>query len=915
MRPIQTVMGSPHGATSRVRAAIVTCTLAVGLGVVTAAGGAQANAPRVPTAPASTTSDTIIVGFHRQATRAARAQLVHDLGHEQVDDLYLPKAGIRAALVEIPEGESAAAAIVRYERDPLVAYAEPNGIWHAAAMPSDPDLAKLWGLHNTGQEVNKTTGVAGADINAPEAWELTTGSPSVVVAVVDTGIQYDHPDLAPNMWHNPGESGAGKETNGLDDDGNGYVDDWRGWDWVDAQENVPGSGDNDPRDQQGHGTHVAGTIGANGNDGVGVVGVNWDVSLMPLRVLDAGGGGEFWMVAKAFAYAAQNGATVVNASLGGPDGPQIVADAIANAPNTLFVVAAGNDGENNDVSPSYPCSYPQANIVCVAASSASDQLAEFSNRGATSVDLAAPGTNIFSDYLSFDFQDEFDAGASQWTFAGTNNAWAWVPDSAGGHLEDSPGGNYANNTSSFATLGEAIDLSGSSGCVLSYFMHLDTQFENPAEVDFVRPEVSTNGVAWQPLHGGWAGSTQGFWVPIEESLEGFEGESSLRVRFFFSSDENETFDGVALDDVTVWCATGAGALPGHRFLDGTSMATPHVAGAAALLKAQRPAATAAQIKNALLQGVARKPAFAGQMVSGGRLDLLGSQQLLKTVPGAPASVAAASAGGSATVSWVPPAFDGGSPITGYVVTPFVGSTPLPPFVTGNVTQTLVGGLSYGETYTFTVRARNAVGDGVASAQSNPVKLVDAPGAPIDPRAVAGNARATVTWGAAPDRGSPVTGYSVTPFLGQVAQAPFDVGNVTRAVVTGLRNGSSYTFVIRARNGLGLGSQSMPTNPVTPRAPRAVASAAKLAPVRPRAGRPVTATVRVTLGGAPVRPARVACAGRIGKAKLKGKPSAARGVARCVYRPPRAAKGKRLTGSVSFTAVGTRFAKRFSARLR
>src|SRR5262245_16899162 len=131
MRPIRTLMENRHGATARVRAAVATGILAVGLVVVTAAGGAQANVPRVPSAPAASSADTIIVGFHRQATPAARAELVHDLGHEQSDSLYLPKAGIRAALVEIPEGESTATAIARYERDPLVAYAELNGTWHA----------------------------------------------------------------------------------------------------------------------------------------------------------------------------------------------------------------------------------------------------------------------------------------------------------------------------------------------------------------------------------------------------------------------------------------------------------------------------------------------------------------------------------------------------------------------------------------------------------------------------------------------------------------------------------------------------------------------------------------------------------------------------------------------------------------
>jgi len=904
-----------HGGRSVPRAAVVSCCLVLSLVVGLGSGGARGGStPLVPLGSAASAGpETIIVGFHRESASKARASLVDALGHERADSLDLRRAGIRAELIEIPDGESAHEAIERYERDPLVAYAEPNGRWHASATPNDPELPELWGLHNTGQTVDGTAGVSGADIDAPEAWDLTTGSPNVVVAVVDSGVRYDHPDLTPNMWANPGETGGGKETNGLDDDANGYVDDWRGWDWVTADEGVPGSGDNDPRDENGHGTHVAGTIGANGNDGLGVVGVNWDVSLMPLRVLDSSGAGEWWSTAKAFAYAGQNGAHVANASLGGGDGSQAVSDAIQNAPNTLFVFAAGNETSDNEVTPVFPCNYPHANIVCVAASTSSDGLADFSNWGATSVDLAAPGSSILSDYLPFSFRDQFDANANRWTFSGTNNSWGWVVDLDGGHIEDSPGGEYQNDTDSLATLTETIDLSGRTGCMLTYFLRLDLEFE----FDLLRPEVSTDGVVWQPLHEGWTGPTDGLWVPVEDDLGAYDDVAAVRIRFRLLTDEIFTFDGADIDDVGVVCATGPGHLFGHEFADGTSMATPHVAGAAALLKARRPLATPAQIKAALLAGVDARPAFAGNTVSGGRLNLHASLQLLKTIPDAPANVVLTQVGDYPNVSWTPPTSDGGSPITNYVVTPFVGSAPQTPFVAGNVTQTLMGGLAFGTAYTFTVKARNALGDGPASAPSNALPLVSVPGAPTDPRAVGGNARATVTWGAAHDRGSAITGYVVTPFVGQAARPSIEVGNVTQAVVTGLANGVSYTFAIRARNALGEGPFSLRTNPVTPRAPlaAAVASAARLAPAKPKAGRAVTATVRVTAGGASVKPTKVACKGAIGKKKLKGKPRAAIGSAKCTYRTPRAAKGKRLKGSVAFTARGKRFTKRFAVKLR
>ena len=161
-------------------------------------------------------------------------------------------------------------------QDPRVAYAEPNFVLHAADVPNDPSFPQEWGLDNTGQQVNWTSGTPDADIDAKEAWSVSTGSPDVTVAVIDTGVDVAHPDLAQNIWINQGENCAGCRTNGIDDDGDGYVDDWRGWDFV--------NGDNDPTDDNGHGTHVAGTIAAAGNNGIGITGVTWNSKIMPLRI-------------------------------------------------------------------------------------------------------------------------------------------------------------------------------------------------------------------------------------------------------------------------------------------------------------------------------------------------------------------------------------------------------------------------------------------------------------------------------------------------------------------------------------------------------------------------------------------------------------------------------------------------------
>jgi subtilisin family serine protease len=267
--------------------------------------------------------------------------------------------------------------------------AEPNFIvWANATTPNDPSFSQLWGLHNTGQ----TGGVADADIDAVEAWDRTTGDGSVVVGVIDTGIDYTHPDLAANMWTNPGEVAG----NNIDDDANGFVDDVYGADFV-------GTGDGNPMDDHYHGTHCAGTIGGVGNNGVGVTGVAWDVQLMALKFLSASGSGATADAIEAVNYATdmkQRGVNIrlTSNSWGGGGFSQALLDAInANAAaDMLFVAAAGNNSSNTDVSTNYPSGYNSPNIVSVAALDHADALASFSNYGATTVDLGAPGVSVYS---------------------------------------------------------------------------------------------------------------------------------------------------------------------------------------------------------------------------------------------------------------------------------------------------------------------------------------------------------------------------------------------------------------------------------------------------------------------------------------------------------------------------------------
>ncbi len=305
---------------------------------------------------------------------ASQAKALASVGGRIVEQL----PGGRLVRVRLAPGASLAAADAALEKRADVAYAGPNRTYELFLDPNDAMFGDLWGM---------------AKIRGPLAWDEQTGSDAVTVAVVDTGVDYTHPDLTDNIWSNPGELGG---TSGVDDDGNGFIDDVTGWDFF-----APG-GDSAPLDEasSSHGTHVAGTIGARGNNGAGVTGVNWNVKLLPLRVGNTSL--SEWAIVSSFTYACAKGANVVNGSFGGTYS-QLIQDVIVSAAcgNTLFVFAAGNGGDDgigddNDAAPQFPCVNSAQNVICVAATSTADDLASFSNFGLTTVDLAAPGTSIKS---------------------------------------------------------------------------------------------------------------------------------------------------------------------------------------------------------------------------------------------------------------------------------------------------------------------------------------------------------------------------------------------------------------------------------------------------------------------------------------------------------------------------------------
>jgi len=513
--------------------------------------------------------------------------------------------------VKLPGDINVEQALDIYAKDPDVEYAEPNYIVHATATTPDDLVSNLWGLHNTGQNVNGTVGTSDCDIDAPEAWDLCTGHSSVIVAVIDSGVDYNHPDLAANIWSNPGETPG----NSTDDDGNGYVDDVRGWDWVD--------GDNDPMDYSDHGTHCAGTIAAVGNNSTGITGVCWKAKIMPLRFLDTLGSGSTSDAISAILYANQMGAHVISNSWGGTGESASLKDAI-DASSAVVVCAAGNNGTDNDGGTHhYPSDYTSSNIISVAATDQNDGLASFSNWGATSVDVGAPGVNIYSGSPARQtvWSDNFDDGAlSPWTTGGSSGGPFGLNSSiyysSSYSLADSPSGNYANNDNHYAQVTALSSFSSYVGTKLEYYFRGISE----SGYDALHVETSHDNSNWT-THYSWNGTTSGSWINYYPAdTKAHEGNSNLYVRYRFTSDGDTVYDGWYVDDVKVTAWSSNTADSGYQFMNGTSMAAPHVAGLAALIKAYNRTLTNLQIKSAIESNVDSVGSLSGKVTTGGRIN-------------------------------------------------------------------------------------------------------------------------------------------------------------------------------------------------------------------------------------------------------------------------------------------------------
>ena len=476
--------------------------------------------------------------------------------------------------------------IVELSAEPAVETVEPNYLRWVTGIPNDTLFTNLWGLKNTGQAVNGNPGAAGADIRFVPAWALArpTTNP-VVVAVIDTGVDYTHPDLASNMWTNPGEIAG----NGLDDDGNGYVDDVYGYDFADSLAS--------PADSGFHGTHVAGTIAAVGNNNLGVIGVNYQARIMALRVSSDGSSISSSAEIAALDYATMmknRGVNLValNASYGGGGYSSTESAAIQAAGNAgiIFCAAAGNSTNNNDTAAFYPANYRLTNMIVVAASDQNDALAYFSNYGASTVDLAAPGVNILSTLpvaqAATDtslVQGSTAYSATELTYSGTTTG--------------------ITATVYYCGLGNPTDFPAGVRSNLALIQRGTLTFSN--KVVNAMAAGARGAIIFNNTSGNFLGTlgASNSWIPAV-SIAQADGQTLQ-----------------ALLPATATLINGVDPTNIYQYLSGTSMATPHVAGAVAFAAQNYPTETVTQRIQRVLNNVDAVSGLAGKVRTGGRLNL------------------------------------------------------------------------------------------------------------------------------------------------------------------------------------------------------------------------------------------------------------------------------------------------------
>lgn len=521
------------------------------------------------------------------------------------------------SLFKIKDKKTVREKISELKNDPNIEYIQPNYKKYPTTISTnDTYRNNLWALDNTGQSVNGTSGTSDKDIDAPEAWAISEGSENTaIVAIIDDGVQYGHPDLLSNMW----DGSSCKDENGDYLGGCNY-----GYDFEED--------DKTPLPIGSHGTHIAGIIGAVKNNNKGVIGTAPNVEIMALKYPFTTFG-----EIQAINFAEQNGAKVINASFTGLFFDQAEKDAI-DAYNGLFIAAAGNDSTNNEITPSYPCSYNSANIICVAATDQDDDLAAFSNYGVTSVDVGAPGTNIQSTIAgsSIILNETFESVTppnipASWTETdnwGTYSLGGWG-NVLYGDVNNIPYAQSANSTVTSST----YNLSGSDGTKIDFWTKCDTEYSTSAWTDYIALEVSSNGSNFTEFFK-WDEYALDYWNGDPEDESGgaiyyFEDilipsqyyTSNFKFRLRWVANGNSDTgggDGCLVDDIFI--ESYQNGSEEYGYMQGTSMATPYVAGLAGLLLGYDNSLTNSEVKAAIIDNGDPLSALNGKTVSGKRIN-------------------------------------------------------------------------------------------------------------------------------------------------------------------------------------------------------------------------------------------------------------------------------------------------------